>query len=253
MVFGRMKTSLYRPAALDEIVDLALREPVVRSKQIVGPNAERLWLRRAETQMLYPGRRHRRFRQAFDDELRGLRLLADAGMPVPEIRSEGPDHYVISDAGISLQQMLNRLEVIPGKRTVAFRAAGAALGRMHRSGFAHGHPTIRNICWDGDEARFLDLWRVSDGKASIRRKAFDLIVFVHSFMVRIGKVGPDLDVAIQAYRAATPETCWANLQALGAWIIPLSYLIRPLGWLGSRSPRVRAALKTQAFLRGILA
>ena len=253
MVLGQMKTLMSTPAGLDAIVDLALRDPIARSRQILGPNAERLWLRRADDRPQLFKWKNERLRHEFDSELRGLHTLTDAGMPVPDLLSEGPSHFVVSDAGISLAHLLVRLEAVPGKRTTAFRAAGAALGRLHRSGFALGRPTIGNICWDGDEARFTEVGRLSSGQSSGRKTAFDLIVFVHSFMTKTGRAGPDLDWAMRAYRTAAPEKTWANLQAAARWIAPLSYLAAALGWLGAKYPELRAVPKTVAYLRMALA
>ncbi len=244
-----MQTYLNRSTALNDILNLALREPVVRVRPILGPDGERLWLKRIEALSLRLRISKGDGRRAFANELRGLHTLADAGLPVPEILSEGPDHMVLSDVGATLNLLLGRPEATPGKRAAAFRAAGTALGRLHRAGFAHGSPAVRDICWDGRQVHFIDLERFSAGHASVRRKAIDVIVFVNSFLAETGRASDDLDGAMKAYRAAAPERSWANVQALCAWLGPLSHLTAPARWVMRNAAEVQAIPETMRYLR----
>jgi tRNA A-37 threonylcarbamoyl transferase component Bud32 len=247
--FGGMQAFLNPTSALDDILSLALREPTVRIRPFLGPNGERLWLKRIEDLSLRLRLQKGDGRRAFANELKGLRVLAKAGLPVPVIVAEGPDHVVISDVGPSLHQMVRGSAETVGKRVTAFRAAGRALGRLHSAGFAHGRPAIRDICWDGEEARFIDLERFSDGQATPYRMALDVIVFTQTYMTSVGKVGPDLEAALQAYRAAAQMGAWGQVQATCRKLLPLVPLTAPMRWLRPNAQEFQAVPKTLAYLR----
>jgi tRNA A-37 threonylcarbamoyl transferase component Bud32 len=243
-----MKSVFYKSSALNDILRSALREPIVRIRPILGPNGERLWLKRIEELSLRLRLQKGHGRRAFANELRGLHVLAEAGLPVPEIVSEGPDHIVLSDVGPTLSHIMHSSAMPAGRRAAAFRAAGQALGRLHSAGFAHGRPAMRDLCWDGDEAHFIDLERFSAKRASARRKAFDVVVFVQTYITEMGDVGPDIDQAMQAYRAAAPNGSWDNVQRIAAWFALLAPVVAPVRWLKPGSAEFRAYPKTMAYM-----
>jgi tRNA A-37 threonylcarbamoyl transferase component Bud32 len=243
-----MKSVFYKSSALNDILRSALREPIVRIRPILGPNGERLWLKRIEELSLRLRLQKGHGRRAFANELRGLHVLADAGLPVPEIVSEGPDHIVLSDVGPTLSHIMHSNAMSVGKRAAAFRAAGQALGRLHSAGFAHGRPAMRDLCWDGDEAHFIDLERFSAKRASARRQAFDTVVFVQSYVADMGDVSPDLDQAVQAYRAAAPKASWDNVQRVAAWLALLSPVAAVAGWLKPNATEFQAFPKAMAYI-----
>lgn len=244
-----MQAYLKPTSTLDEILALALREPSVRIKPFLGPNGERLWLKRIEALSLrlrlQKGDGHR----AFHNELNALHVLGRAGLPVPEILAEGPDHFVISDVGPTLAQMLRSSATPFAKRAAAFRAAGAALGRLHSAGFVHGRPAIRDICWDGEEARFIDLEQFSEKRQSAFRRALDIAVFTQTYMTEMSGPGPYLDLAIAAYRSNAPAGAMADVRNLGAWLLPLRPILAPVRWLRPDAKEFQAIPQTIAYLR----
>ena len=237
------------PSTLDDILALALREPFVRIKPFLGPNGERLWLKRIEALSLRLRLQKGDGQRAFQNELNALHVLAKAGLPVPEILAEGPDHFVISDVGPTLAHLLRSSATAFAKRAAAFRAAGSAIGRLHSAGFAHGRPAIRDICWDGDEARFIDLEQFSDQRRSARNRAMDVIMFTQTYMTETGVSGPCLDVAIEAYRAAAPAGAMQNVRDLAGWLAPIAPLTAPVRWLRPSSKEFKAVPLTLAYLR----
>jgi tRNA A-37 threonylcarbamoyl transferase component Bud32 len=247
--FGVMRAILNPPTALDDILHHALREPSVRVRPILGPYGERLWLKRIEA---FPVRWRLQKgdpQRAFANEVQGLHVLASAGLPVPVILSEGPDHIVISDVGPTLQYLLRASAVLQTRRAAAFRAAGTALGRLHKAGFAHGRPAIRTICWDGGDAYFIDLERFSPQKASARKQAVDVVLFLRTYFSEVGELGPELDAAMTAYRAAAPRGAWGHVRSVGAWLSPLSVLTAPARWLKPRGRALQAFPKMIAYIR----
>ena len=92
-------------------------------------------------------------------------------MPVPRILAEGSDFIAVEDAGLSLTRFCgDRSRELVSKQT-ACRAAGRALARLHASGLAHGRPAFRDMCWDGQQIRFIDFEYFKPTKAGRLRKA----------------------------------------------------------------------------------
>lgn len=244
-----MQAFLHQTSALEDILALALREPIVRIKPFLGPNGERLWLKRIEALSLRLRLQKGDSRRAFANELKALHVLSKAGLPVPEILAEGPDHFVVADVGPTLAQLLRRSAMPFAKRAAAFRAAGAAMARLHMAGFAHGRPAIRVICWDGDEARFIDLEQFSDHRRSARNRAMDLVIFAQTYIAETGSAGPCLDAAFDAYRTTASAGALQNVRRLAFWLSPLVPLTAPLRWLRPSAKDFKALPQTLAYLR----
>lgn len=248
-----MQAFLQQSAALEDILALALREPFVRIKPFLGPNGERLWLKRIEALSLRLRLQKGDSRRAFSNELKALHVLNKAGLPVPEILAEGPDHFVVTDVGPTLAQLLRRSAMPFTRRAAAFRAAGAAMGRLHMAGFAHGRPAISVICWDGDEARFIDLGQFSDHRRSARHRAMDLVIFAQTYIAEMGSAGPCLDAAFDAYRTTASAGSLQNVRRLAFWLSPLVALTAPLRWLRPSAKEFKALPQTLAYLRNQVA
>jgi tRNA A-37 threonylcarbamoyl transferase component Bud32 len=246
-----MQAYLKKSSALDEILALALLEPAVRLRPFLGPNGERLWLKRGCDLSARVLPRRRDASRAFFNELKALRVLGKAGLPVPEIVAEGIDHFVLADAGPTLAQVLRSSATPFAKRAAAFRAAGTAIGKLHTTGFAHGKPVIRDICWDGEAARFVDLGQFSGRKGVSLTQAMDMVVFTQSYINEIGAKGPYLDIAWDAYRAAAPASALPRLKRLAFWLLPVAALVAPLRWAMPKAKGYTATRQTLAYLRSL--
>ena len=246
-----MQAFLKSQTSLDDILALALREPIVRIKPFLGPNGERLWLKRIEALSLRLRLQKGDGQRAFQNEVNALHVLRSAGLPVPEILAEGPDHFVVSDVGPTLAHLMRSSATPFDKRAAAFRAAGNAIGRLHSAGFVHGRPAIRDICWDGDEARFIDLEQFSEQQKSARSQAMDVLIFTQTYMTEMGASGPCLDAAMNAYRAAAPVGAMQNVRKLALWFSPLVPLTAPVRWLRPSAKEFKAIPLTLAYLRGL--
>lgn len=244
-----MQAFLHQTSALEDILALALREPIVRLKPFLGPNGERLWLKRIEDLSLRLWLQKGDSRRAFINELNALHVLGKAGLAVPEILAEGPDHFVMADVGPTLAHLLRSSALPFAKRAAAFRAAGAAIGRLHSAGFAHGRPAIRDICWDGDEARFIDLSQFSDQRRAPRNRAMDMVIFAQTSIAEMGAAGPCLDAAIHAYRTTAPAGAMQSVRRLALWLSPLASLTAPRRWLSPSAKDLKAMPLTLAYLR----
>ncbi len=230
------------PDDLGPALRLALADLPVRIRALRLTDGQRVWLKRAER---LTGRM--RFQKGdgktgFTREREGLRLLGGLGLPVAPVIAEGPDWFVTPDLGETLRSLLWQET---DQRLPAFQAGGRALGRLHRAGHAHGRPAIRDICWNGTEARFIDLERFSERRRSLRARALDLLIFLHSLHadtlhLQPGVDGPALrEAAIAAYRAEAPEV-WARAAQMARRLVWLKPLIGAVLRLGGKSRDLRA-------------
>ena len=91
---------------LDDTLKAALAEPPARVRRVDLGDGRRFWLKRVErltgvmrVQKGDPAR-------AFATEREGLRVLAEAGLPVAGVVAEGPDWVLMPDAGPVLPAMV---------------------------------------------------------------------------------------------------------------------------------------------------
>ena len=234
---------------LARAIQHALAGEPVRVRQVrtpVGP----VWIKRVERLSLRWRLQKGDGRKLFERDREALRLLADAGLPVAPILAEGDGYFVTPDLGTDLQTLLQNRAVSRTERRAALREAGYALARMHRSGFCHGRPALRDLCWNGQSVHFIDLEMFSPRRNRRRHFATDLLILVHS-LVREGGTAADLDAIVGAYRAAVSEATWAQIHGV----------VRRIGWLGGvtrviqmfrpRSQDVAAVARTFAYVASL--
>jgi tRNA A-37 threonylcarbamoyl transferase component Bud32 len=214
-----------------------------------GSDGARLWLKQVERHGLRGRMTKGSAQRSFEKDRAGLRILAEAGVPVAPILAEGPDFFVTPDLGPTLQVLL---EGPPGAaRERAFAAAGAALARLHRSGLCHGRPALRDTCWDGTTARFIDLERFSPRRTGTGAYAADLLVFLWSGHSTGLDCRADLDAMAQSYLKAAPP---GLPDALTIWLKRLDRLRPVLALLCRLRPasrELRGALMTIDHVRAL--
>lgn len=225
-----------------EIADLAARaEAVLAANPARVQNFEwtgrRYWVKREERLSLRMRLQKGDPRRAFAAERRGLHELTALGAPVLPILAEGPHYLVTPDGGRALHTLLRDSAFDPNERLAAFEAAGRGLAEFHRRGVSHGRPSIRDICWDGKAARFIDVERYADKRNNAAGHAQDLVILMFSAFAEAR--GPCTEIAAleAAYRAADPGGIWAGAERL----------CRRLRWLGPLSWPARRFLRSREF------
>jgi len=209
------------------------------------------WLKRAERPNLLWRLRKGDGRRAFEADRAALKRLAGADLPVPAIVAEGPDHFVLPDLGRPLAAMLRFSLGSAGERLAACTAAGAALAALHRAGFSHGRPSLRDMIWDGAGVWLIDFERFRDDRNCPAGFAEDLLLAVHSMIAYAGDAGPALGAFIAAYRAQAPDAVWEQVRRrarrlrLPARVAAIFAALRP----GSRE--LRAFPAAVAFLSSV--
>ena len=232
-------------------VAAALAEPFRRVRPVVLPDGRRFWLKRVERlsgrlrwQKGDPAR-------AFATERAGLRALAEAGVPVAGIVAEGPDWLLMPDAGPILTELVADQGRPEAETLRAFAEAGRALGLVHWAGLAHGRPAVRDICWDGVQARFIDLERFRAARRGGLVQAADVVMFAQTAFTQWPEDGRWLEAALAAYAVNAPPGAMARVARLACWLAPLGWLARGLALVRPRSREIRAVgLTLQRLRRG---
>lgn len=234
-----------------QLVAEALRASRKRVQKVIGYGGRILWLKQVE-RLSWLGRLQKGDPvAAFEAERAAIRGLEAIGQPVPVILQEGPSHLVMADAGYNLHDLLSKKRIGEDDARLVFAEAGRVLARLHREGYVHGRPVLRDFCWDGARVTMIDLERFELRRRRPRTQALDLVIFTQGWFARRNAEEDDsalLDVAMQAYRAEAPAGSWL---AIGNWVRLLNPLrpvlrfalrLRP-GWREGR-----AALWTLGYL-----
>lgn len=231
----------------------ALAQPSQRIKPLSLPGGGRVWLKRVEQATGRMRLQKGNGLSAFVAEREALRLLHAKGVPVPEVIAEGPDYLLLPDLGPNLASLMQDPSHPAADRTAAFSAAGFALAGLHRAGFSHGRPALRDFCWQNKELRLIDLERFRNRKRSALVRALDVVIFTHSWFAidHDTAPGPELDAALAAYRSAAPQGLWQALRRLTRLLAPLGVLARGIARISKPSRDVQAILPTLAYLRAL--
>ena len=234
---------------LDESLKRVLAEPPARVRRLDLADGRRFWLKRVERLSgrlrLQKGDPER----AFAAERNGLRALAAEGVPVAGVAAEGGDWLLMADAGPTLPEVVADPGPGEAEKLRAFAEAGRALGRLHWAGMAHGRPAVRDVCWDGRVARFIDLERFRRvGRAGFWQAA-DVVMFAQTAFTLWPEDGRWLDAALVAYAQSAPEGAMARVQRLTRWLVPVGWLAGALLVLKPGSRELRAVGLTMARLR----
>ncbi|WP_309664672.1 serine/threonine protein phosphatase [Tabrizicola sp.] len=232
---------------MKELVFRLSMEAPARVRSLTLPDGRRFWLKRVEVLPLRMRLQKGNAAAAFEAERTGLRVLGEVGLPVAPIALDGPDFLVLSDVGRTLNLLLRQAPL--EERLRAFRAAGLSLARLHRAGFVHGRPAIRDICWDGTQARFIDLERFSVARRGRLHQALDVVMFVQTVMTATNGSVPELDAALDAYVSAAPVEVMPMVRRVVRWLGWLRPLANAVLRLRPQSRELAAVPLTLARLR----
>lgn len=244
-----MATCAFEKEAFQELIGQigsVLSEEGARIRPLDLPGGQRIWLKRVETLSLRLRLLKGDARKCLERDRAGLQILADAGLPVAPILHHGPDYIVTSDVGRTLDAILRDRSTDRAEQEAAFTAAGLALARLHGSGFCHGRPALRDMCWDGSTIRLIDLECFAPRKTGPWAYSRDLLILLHN-LLSIDREAVDLAVVLtQAYRGQGPERAVRCLRCRAmalAWLIPLIAPLRRLRPTSRELNAVPAALQ----------
>lgn len=170
-------------------------------------------------------------RRLFEAERQAYRSVQRADLPFPKIIEEGPDHFVIADAGPSLRHVV----LTEGTNSPNFRqgaeAAAAALALLHNAGVSHGRPALRDICWQNGKITFIDLEKYGAKRNQPEGHAWDVLVFFYGLTGDVGGVDETVLAARDAYRAEDRHGIWDRAERRMQRLRWLGPVLRPLGRL----------------------
>ncbi|MFN3937805.1 MAG: lipopolysaccharide kinase InaA family protein [Gemmobacter sp.] len=235
-------------AAMRRALDAALETPPQRVRP-VRAGGRMIWLKQAERLSLRWRIQKGDSVRAFEADRRALHILAAAGLPVAPIVAEGADYFATRDVGEPMSAMLRDETRAGADRIAAFAAAGAALAQLHSAGFAHGRPSIRDICWDGRQATLIDFERFSTRRNGHRRMATDALILFHSICTYGGGQVPELGAAAMAWKHGVPPDVVRRLRRQARILSVLMPMVRLGLALRPRSRELRAVPATLDFLR----
>jgi len=234
---------------LEAKVKAALAEPPQRVRRLDLADGRQFWLKRVEQLSgrlrLQKGDPDR----AFKAESAGLKALAAKGLPVAAVALEGPDWVVMPDAGPALPEVVADPSRDMAEKLAACAQAGRSLGLLHWAGMVHGRPAVRDICWDGSQARFIDLERFRKSRRGGFWQAADVVILAQTAFTRWPDDPRWLDAVLKSYAANAPEQAMARVQRLARWLAPLGWLASGLARAKPQSRELRAVGLTLARLR----
>ena len=245
----RSKAFAVADSLLNDQLKAALAEPPARVRRVDLADGRRFWLKRVErltgVMRIQKGDPER----AFATERDGLRALADAGLPVAGIAAEGQEWMLIQDAGPVLPAVVGDGKRDEAEKLAAFARAGRALGLLHWAGLVHGRPAVRDICWDGREARFIDLERFRRGARGGLRQAADIVMLTQTAFTQWPEDTRWPDAVLAAYAVSAPDGAMDTVRRLAVGLTPLGWLATGLARLKPESRELRAVGPTLARLR----
>ncbi len=226
----------------------ALAEPPARVRRLVLADGRVFWLKRVERLQGLLRLQKGDPVEAFQAEREGLRALDAAGLPVATVAAEGPDWVLMPDAGPVLPEVVADAGRGEAEKLRAFARAGRALGLLHWAGMAHGRPAVRDVCWDGREARFIDLERFRHARRAGFWQAADVVMFAQTAFTLWPEEPRWLEAALADYAVSAPEGAMGAARRLALWLRPLGWLAAGLARLKPGSRELRAVGLTLARL-----
>ncbi len=171
-----------------------------------------LWLKRPERRKSLRWRLQKGDpRRAFAADLAGLRFLAEQAVPAPALVHIDANGFVTADAGRPLDELLR--ETSDAEGAILAEAAARTLAKLHHAGARHGRPKLRDICWDGETARLIDLERFRPN-ASAPAMGLDWAILLHSLLETAPEAGPVFASAVRTMRGEAPAPAVAAASTL---------------------------------------
>ena len=168
---------------------------------------------------------------ALRKEIHQLQLLNADGAPVPRLVLSGKDFMVLEDAGRSANLCIEDNNLSPILKQTVLNDCAKALTELHKQGFIHGRPVLRDIVWQADRVTFIDFEEHSEENSERNnlqwQKVRDSLIFIHSlFRTKVIKESQEY-AAVMHFKQHCDEEIWQALTRLLKKYRWLYYLLRP--------------------------
>jgi len=183
-----------------------------------------------------------------------LKKLSKKGIPVPDVIDFGEDYLVLSDVGDAVINIIEKRQTYysnnhpkfhvngtPSKEKILTKAS-RALAKLHKMGYAHGRPSIKDICLKNNKIYFIDFEENQLNKNINKQQTRDLLIFIHSLYRFFGVKNKSIKNIIKTYQQKGGDKVWSRTnKKMQTWIW-LRYLffffkksggkdIRPIYWV----------------------
>jgi len=196
--------------------------------QKVAHRGQFVWVKRRETLSALRRLQKGNAATGFEAERRALHEWHRLHAPAPAILAEGDDFIALQDSGTPLSVLLGQ----PGDHLPAFQCAGRSLAALHTRQISHGRPSLKDICWDGTQITFIDLERYAVARNTPKGHAMDVVMFVFNGLAVGRGITPEMQGAIDSYRANDPGGIWHLAQEWCRGKRWIDWATKPIQWRG---------------------
>jgi tRNA A-37 threonylcarbamoyl transferase component Bud32 len=162
-------------------------------------------------------------------EIDAMERFAAKGFPVPQIIYASDTAMILSDAGLTIAQRLDRLEDAPAEHDALMVECAAALGDLHTAGLCHGRPHVRDFFMQDGRIGFMDFEELPQAVMPLETaQARDLWLLFLPLSTRVLNGELTLDAAYRAWAARAPQAAISELRRLTMILgrfLPLARLI----------------------------
>jgi tRNA A-37 threonylcarbamoyl transferase component Bud32 len=160
-----------------------------------------------------------------------LEKLSKQGIPVPDVINFGKDYLILSDVGDAIINIIERrhsyysnshpkfhLNGAPLKEKILTKAS-IALAKLHKMGYAHGRPSIKDICMKNNKIYFIDFEENKLDQNINKQQTRDLLIFIHSLYRFFGVKNESIKNIIKIYQQNGGDKVWARTnKKMQTWI-----------------------------------
>ncbi|MFD2172772.1 hypothetical protein [Rhodobacter lacus] len=169
-------------------------------------------------------------RRLFEAERQAYLSLQGKHLPFPRVLASSPGEFVVADAGPSVKSILQREGAYSVRGQAALVAAAEALARLHRAGYSHGRPSLRDICYQDGTITFIDLEKYSPRHNTVSGHAWDVLIFFFDICILTGQIDAAVLAARDAYCAVDNQGVWETARRRMRRMCPIWLALRPLTW-----------------------
>ena len=160
-----------------------------------------------------------------------LKKLAKQGIPVPDVIDFDENYLVLSDVGDAIINIIEKRHTYysnnhpkfhvngnPQKERILTKAS-TALAKLHKMGYAHGRPSIKDICLKNNKIYFIDFEENQLGKNINKQQTRDLLIFIHSLYRFFGIKNESIKKIIKTYQQNGGGKVWTRAnKKMQTWI-----------------------------------
>ena len=180
------------------------------------------WLKQKESNSLIKRFLMRNSSKNLIKERMVLKKLSKQGIPVPDVINFGEDYLVLSDVGDAIINIIERrhsyysnshpkfhINGAPSKEKILTKAS-IALAKLHKMGYAHGRPSIKDICMKNNKIYFIDFEENKLDKNINKQQTRDLLIFIHSLYRFFGVKNESIKNIIKTYQQNGGDKVWTR-------------------------------------------